>query len=353
MKPRESLGLQKGYHSPQLDVRVRLNTNESPFPPPKEFYSNFESKLKTLNLNRYPDRQYRLVRESLARAYESSPNRIFCGNGSNEVLLNLALSYGGAGRKAVVFEPTYSLHSHIAKTVGMDVLTLGRNENFCVTESLVEEAEEYQPDIVYLCSPNNPTGNLESSKSISRVLTMKDEPLVVLDEAYGDFAEQHETAGLKDYENLIRLRTFSKWFDLAGLRFGFCEGSEEVVAVMDEVTLPYHLDQIKQAAVLAALEAKELFDLQAQRVIDLRDELFNNLVEIGVTAHPSNANFILMEFENNDPKEIWEELIKESILVRDTSNWPRLRPSLRVTVGDAKENEMFVTALEKILKARD
>ncbi len=349
MKPRESLGLRKGYHSPQLDVKVRLNTNESPFLPPVEFYSTLEAKLKKLELNRYPDRGYHLVREALALAYDTVPERIFCGNGSNEVLLNLALSYGGTGRRAVVFEPTYSLHSHIAKTVGTEVLTLQRDEQFCVSASLVDHAESYAPDIVYLCSPNNPTGNLESAESIAKVLMMKTEPLVVLDEAYGDFAEDHLSSAIRRSENLVRLHTFSKWFNLAGLRFGFCEGSEEVVSVLDEVVLPYHIDELKQCAILTALELKDLFDLQGQKVKDLRCELYEGLLEVGVKAYSTDANFILMEFVDRDPKEIWTELVKQSILVRDTSNWPHLPPSLRVTVGTADENAAFLSALEKIL----
>ncbi len=350
MKPRDSLGLRRGYHSPQLDVKVRLNTNESPFLPPEEFAPTLESKLRKLKLNRYPDRGYRLVREALARAYDSVPERIFCGNGSNEVLLNIALSYGGSGRRAVVFEPTYSLHSHIAKTVGTEVLVLQRNNDFSVTTPSIEQAESYSPDIVYLCSPNNPTGNLESTESLAKVLTMNAEPLVVLDQAYGDFVQEHLTSENFESENLVRLRTFSKWFNLAGLRFGFCEGSEEVISVLDEVVLPYHIDEVKQSAILAALELKELFDNQAQKVIDLRNELYKHLLEIGVKAHPTNANFILMEFEGRDPKVIWADLVRESVLVRDTSNWPYLPPSLRVTVGTANENAAFLSALEKTLK---
>jgi histidinol-phosphate aminotransferase len=349
MKPRDSLGLREGYHSPQLDVEVRLNTNESPFPPPREFTSAFESYLRKLTLNRYPDRSYKEVRAAIAEVYDTEPERVFCGNGSNEVLLNIALAYGGPNRRAVVFEPTYSLHSHIASTVGTEVVTLGRDSSFQINDALVQQAEDISPEMVYLCSPNNPTGALEDADIVKKIFALSSDPLVMLDEAYADFLGQKANLG-SEPETLIRLRTFSKWFDLAGLRFGFCIASKEVVSVLDQVVLPYHLDQIKQVAVLAALRTRQHFEDKANAICKLRDDLYDSLVSLGVRAHPSNANFILVEFPEKDPKMIWRQLVERSILVRDTTSWPMLPPSLRITVGTALENERLLVALQEILR---
>lgn len=348
VRPREGLGLRGGYHSPQLDVEVRLNTNESPFPPPAEFLDRFEARVRKLALNRYPDRGYAAVREALAERLGVTPGQLFCANGSNEVLLTLALGFGGSGRRSLVFEPTYSLHHHIATLVGGEVVTRLRDDGYRIVLDDEIRSTLGEMDVVYLCSPNNPTGIVESASVIEEVVARAGN-LVVVDEAYSDFARSSRLPADALAANVVSVRTFSKWYSLAGLRFGFSVSSPEIVDVLDEVVLPYHFDQVKQAAVLAALELSDLFDERAAALANLRTALATELRALGVSVSDSETNFMLLSFPGRDPEVIWRALVDRSILLRNTAGWPHLPPSLRVTVGTKEENARLVEALAELL----
>ena len=190
VEPRDDLGALEGYHSPQLDVSVRLNTNESPYPPPTEFVDRWLAELRTAPLNRYPDRGAHDLRAALGRQLDQPPERLFCANGSNEVLQTLLLSYGGPGRRAAMFEPTYALHGHIARITGTEVVVGERRADFSIDVDAARAlVAEQQPTIVFVCSPNNPTGTVEDAGTVTALLEATD-GLVVVDEAYGEFAPQ-------------------------------------------------------------------------------------------------------------------------------------------------------------------
>lgn len=348
--PRAGLGLRGGYHSPQLDVDVRLNTNESPFRPSKEFYERFAARIRHLSLNRYPDRNYSLVREALGNHLGVSPEEIFVGNGSNEVLLNLALAYGGPDRKAVVFEPTYSLHSSIASKTGTQVESFMRNESYLIELDASNIAEVRTADLVFACSPNNPTGMLEPEDTLS-ILARESSGLVIRDEAYSDFLAKEQRTPRKLQEAVVSVRTLSKWYALAGLRAGYCRAHPSVISVLDEVVLPYHLDQVKQAGILTALEMQVEFDVLSASLVAEREYLVKELSSLGVVTLPSSANFLLMLLPGLDASRLWGALVARSVLIRDTSGWPGLESSLRVSVGTHAENTRFIEALAQVLES--
>ncbi|MCU1489993.1 MAG: hisC, partial [Acidimicrobiaceae bacterium] len=256
-----------GYHSPQLEVEVRLNTNEAPEPPPEAFLEALAAEVALSRLNRYPDRDARELREALAAHHGVRPSQVFCANGSNEVLQSLLLAYGGPGRSVAVFEPTYALHSHIARITGTGVVEGERGPDFLLDSAELDRVlavaaatdlegipgDVVNPVITFVCSPNNPTGRLEPIEIVNEVLA-KAPGLVVVDEAYGQFARRSALELLDARPRLVVVRTFSKTWSLAGLRLGYAVADEEVVASMERVALPYHLDSLKQIAGRLALE---------------------------------------------------------------------------------------------------
>ena len=348
IRPREGLGLRKGYHSPQLNVEVRLNTNESPFQLPSGFYRRLAEVTQTLALNRYPDRTYRKVKEVLAEECQVEPEMIFAANGSNEVIQSICLAYGGHGRKAMVIEPTYAMHSQIARHCGsgVDIFHREQPRNLGYAE-FERNLTTSNPDMVFLCSPNNPTGESLDQKIIDLAIS-NDDLTVVLDQAYVDFASTPWRYISAD--NVLQSRTFSKAYALAGLRFGYLIASSEVVEVLEEVVLPYHLDSIKQAAVLCATEfAGQVVEAHGE-IISQREKLIKELNALAVEAYPSEANFVLIDFRELDANSLWNRLVEKSILVRNCSGWPGLKNHLRITVGNADENQRFIEALSELLR---
>ncbi len=251
--PREDLGLREGYHSPQVEVPVRLNTNESPLPPPDEWLAALTEELGQIAFNRYPDRHATELRQALADFHRVRVGQVFCANGSNEVLQSLCLAYGGPGRSVAVFEPTYALHSHIAHLTGTSVFEGQRRPDFSPGSRRRARGHLGSgPTLTFLCSPNNPTGLAEDPSAVRAVL--EDAPgLVVVDEAYGQFADWSALSLVDDDTPLVVTRTFSKTWSMAAARLGYLVGPEEVVTALERVVLPYHLDAVKQAAGRLAL----------------------------------------------------------------------------------------------------
>ncbi|HEX9505260.1 MAG TPA: histidinol-phosphate transaminase [Acidimicrobiia bacterium] len=348
--PRDDLRALAGYHSPQLDVAVRLNTNESPYPPPDEFVARWVDELRATPLNRYPDREASALRESLGRHLGQPAARIFCANGSNEVLQTLLLTYGGSGRGAAVFEPTYALHSHIARVTGTTVVVGERRADFSIDPvgalALID-AEE--PSVVFVCSPNNPTGTVEARSTIEALLEATD-GLVVVDEAYGEFAPWSALELVHDDRPLVVVRTYSKVWSLAALRLGFAVAPPTVVEELQKVVLPYHLDAATQIAGRVALEfASEMVD-RVERLVAERERVGAALAGVeGITPYPSGANFLLLRVAG-DGHALWERLVARGVLVRDFSRWPRLESCLRVTIGSPDENDQFLAALRPSLQ---
>lgn len=349
-RPRAELGLSQGYHSPQLSVDVRLNTNESPFPPPEGWLEALFEEARRMDLNRYPDRQALALREALAEFHGVRPEQVFAANGSNEVLQCLLLAYGGPGAKAVMWEPTYALHSHIAHLTGTEVVAGQRGQGFSlVPGAAVEVLRREQPSVVFFCSPNNPTGTAEDPATVSAALSASG-GLVVVDEAYGQFSSWSALGMVGDDVPLVVVRTFSKTWSMAGLRLGYVVGPAEVVEVLERVALPYHLDSLKQAAGRLALSYAGEMESRVAAIVAERERLALQLRRMPVEIWPSQANFLLFRPLSREGREVWEELVRRSVLVRDTSSWPGLEGCLRVTVGSVSDDDRFLAALHEILQ---
>ena len=348
-EPREDLGVREGYHSTQVDVEVRLNTNESPFPPPPEWYAALGEAIEHTEFHRYPDRGATELRRRLAEVHGVRPDQVFCANGSNEVLQSICLAYGGAGRVAATFEPTYAMHASIAHLTGTAIVEAPRAEDYSLDLRVVADVlAGHRPHITFLCSPNNPTGMIDDPSTVRQVLEAAP-GLVVVDEAYGQFADWSAMELVDDETPLVVTRTFSKTWSLAGLRLGYVVGPAPVIAMLDRVALPYHLDVIKQQAGILALRYNDQMQERVSTLVRERQRLAAGLGRLPVTVWPSQANFILFRPDTRKGSEVWQELVDRSVLVRDTATWPGLGGCLRVTVGTPVENDRFLEALGEVL----
>jgi histidinol-phosphate aminotransferase len=347
---RPGLDLLPAYHSPQVDVDVRLNTNESPEPPPAAFMQDLAAGVRQLDLHRYPDREATGLRDAIARAHGVTRGHIWCGNGSNEVLQALLLAYGGQDRSAALFEPTYALHSHIARITSTSCVIGRRGPDFLIEEHELDRVLADAPAVVLLCSPNNPTGLVEPRATIERALDGS-AGIVVVDEAYGQFASSSaaELLGTAAGSRLAVVRTFSKTWALAGLRLGYVVASPDIVVSLARVSLPYHVDAVKQLAGTLAITYEDEMRARIGRVVAARGRLTGALGELPVDVWPSDANFVLFRPRGVDGHAVWEQLLAQSVLVRDISSWPGLEGCLRVTVGTEQECDRFLVALRSAL----
>ena len=352
---RDDLRSMEGYHSPQVNVEVRLNTNEAPFPPPDEFQKAFINEVTKVDWNRYPDRLAQSLREDLAALHQVQPEQVFVANGSNEVLQTICLTFGGHGRTALTFEPTYAMYGQIARTTQCRVAEVQRDEAFRVSLDVLERGIETEnPDLMFLCSPNNPTGTPESSAVIEAALALSS-AAVVVDEAYGQFADftALDMFGSHDAsESLIVTRTFSKTWSMAGVRLGYCIAPSWMLDEFQKVVLPYHLDSVKQIAGQVALRFQDQMEQRVTQIADERKRVSESLTLMELDVWPSQANFILFRTTPCDlsGNEVWKRLLDRSVLVRNCSTWPGLDDCLRVTLGTEQENTIFLEALKEVLQ---
>jgi histidinol-phosphate aminotransferase len=351
-EPRADLSALDGYHSPQVDVDVRLNTNESPYAPPKQFVDRWLGALEHVAWNRYPDRGATELRDALGRFLGQPPARLLCGNGSNEVLQTLLLTYGGAGRAALMFEPTYALHAQIARGTATGVIAGERGPDFSIdVAEAVALIERTRPAVVFVCSPNNPTGTVEPRAAVEALsdACAAIGAVLVVDEAYGEFARWSAMELVDDERPIAVVRTYSKVWSLAGVRLGFAVAPTWMIAELEKVLLPYNLSAPTQIAGTIALDFVDEMERRVATLVEERGRLFAALSAIdGVEVFPSGANFLLFRIDG-DAHDTWKRLLKHSVLVRDFSSWPRVDGCLRVTVGTPGENDAFLAALQEEL----
>lgn len=349
VRPRADVALMDGYHSPQVDVDVRLNTNESPLAPPGAFLDAVAAAVAEVDWNRYPDRAASALTARIAELHGVEAGQVFVANGSNEVLQTLTLTYGGPGRTVAVFEPTYALHSHIARITGASVAEGERGPDFALDlEEVGRVLADAAPDITYVCSPNNPTGVVEPPEVVDEVLALAP-GLVVVDEAYAQFAPWSALERVDEEVPLVVTRTFSKTWSMAAARLGYLIGPTWVVDELQKVVLPYHLDALKQVAGTVALDFVGAMEERVSHLVEERGRLEAALRDLPCEVWPSSANFILFRPTGREGGEVWQRLLDHSVLVRDCSSWPRLDGCLRVTVGTPEEDERFLTALREVL----
>jgi histidinol-phosphate aminotransferase len=355
---RPDLSLGEGYHSPQVDAAVRLNTNESPFPPPEKWTQDLLAALAEVSFHRYPDRPATELRAAIAALHGVTPEEVFCANGSNEVLQCLLLAYGGPGRRACLFEPTYALHAHISRLTGTGVIEGGRTEDFRIDpiEAVALLARE-QPDITFLCSPNNPTGRAEPRETVIAILDAAP-GLVIVDEAYGQFSSWSALelrgsmgpATQAAHPGLVVTRTFSKTWAMAGARLGYLIADPLVVQACEAVVLPYHLSIQTQLAGLLALHYTDEMEARVALIAEERGRVAAALGDLPVESWPSDANFILFRPLHMNADKLWAALLEHSVLIRNCAGWEGLPGCLRVTIGRPDENDRFLTALEECLR---
>lgn len=344
---RNSLKGRTPYGAPQLHVPIALNVNENSHRIPEEVAIDVVSRLAeaVLNINRYPDREFTGLREKLADylGFGLVPEQLWAANGSNEVIQQIFQAFGGPGRKALGFKPTYSMYSLIALGADTDYLEVDRAERYELTPDLIRAAiVEHQPDIVMLCSPNNPTGTPLSLSCIEAAYEATN-GIVVVDEAYAEFSHGQEESAISLLPGRPRLlvsRTMSKAFAFAGARLGYLTADPAVVDALRLVRLPYHLSAFTQAAAEAALDHSAAMlatvaDIQVQR-----DRLLVELAELGYDPYRSDSNFVLFAGVE-DPNAMFEALLARGILVRNVG----IPNTLRVTAGTEAETTAFLGAL--------
>jgi histidinol-phosphate aminotransferase len=347
---RDDLAGREPYGAPQLDVPVRLNTNENPYPPSPALVRAITDAVAAVagSLNRYPDRDVTGLRGDLAGylGHGLTGRHVWAANGSNEIIQQLLQAFGGPGRTALGFEPSYSMHPLIAQTTGTRWVAAPRDADFGLDPGRAAAVvRELRPDLVFLTSPNNPTGTALPLAVIEAVSAAAP-GMVVVDEAYAEFARDRRAAALgllPDRERLVVTRTMSKAFAMAGTRLGYLAGSPAVVDALALVRLPYHLSTVTQAVARAALaHADELLATVAVLRSE-RDELVGWLRGRGLAAADSDANFVLFG-EFGDRHAVWQGLLDRGVLIREVGppGW------LRVSIGRPAEMAAFRMALDEV-----
>ncbi|QWF78113.1 histidinol-phosphate transaminase [Amycolatopsis sp. CA-230715] len=350
---REDLRGRSPYGAPQLDVAVRLNTNENPYPPPVELVEDVQAAVRAAaeSLHRYPDRDAVELRRDLAD-YLTVATRVvldernlWAANGSNEILQQILQAFGGPGRSALGFEPSYSMHPIIAAGTRTDWVPTPRREDFSLdTEAAAAIVAQRQPDVVFVTSPNNPTGGSIPFDELSAVLEAAP-GIVVVDEAYAEFSSQPSAVSLLETfpRKLIVSRTMSKAFAFAGGRLGYLAAAPAIVDALQLVRLPYHLSSLTQAAARAALRHADATLASVAKLAAERDRVSESLLGLGFTPVPSDANFILFGRFADAPAS-WRSYVDLGVLIRDVG----IPGHLRVTVGTPEENDAFLEASKEI-----
>jgi histidinol-phosphate aminotransferase len=354
---REDLRGHVPYGAPQLDVRVRLNTNENSHPvPPVVADAIVEAvRAEAGHLNRYPDREATALRADLA-AYLSRTGRVpltrghvWAANGSNEVLMQLLQAFGGPGRTALGFSPSYSMHPILTRTSGTAWVDGRRGEDFGLDPWRVGgQVRDLGPDVVFLTSPNNPTGT-GLALDVVEAAYEATAGIVVVDEAYAEFARPGTPSALTllpGRPRLVVTRTMSKAFAFAGARVGYLAADPVLVDALRLVRLPYHLSSLTQAAARAALAHADVLLATVEETKAQRDRIVGALPGLGLTALPSDANFVLFG-GMEDAAATWKALLERGVLVRDVG----IPGHLRVTAGTSQETAAFLGALAEVLAA--
>ncbi|MFF0788494.1 histidinol-phosphate transaminase [Streptomyces spiralis] len=358
---RDELRGKSPYGAPQLDVPVRLNTNENPYPLPEPLVERITERVREAarGLNRYPDRDAVELRTELAKyltktgGHPVGVENVWAANGSNEVIQQLLQAFGGPGRTAIGFEPSYSMHALIARGTGTGWISGPRNEDFTIDLAAAEKAvAERKPDVVFITTPNNPTGNAvapETVLALYEAAQAAKPSMVIVDEAYIEFSHGASLLPLlRGRPHLVISRTMSKAFGAAGLRLGYLAAHPAVVDAVQLVRLPYHLSAITQVTALAALEHTDTLLKYVEQLKSERDRLVGELRAIGYDVTESDANFI--QFGRfADAHEAWRKILDRGVLVRDNGvpGW------LRVTAGTPAENDAFLDAVRDLKKEQE
>ena len=350
---RDSLRGRTPYGAPQLHVPIALNVNENTHEISEDILVDIIQRIAVSlrDINRYPDREFTALRELLATyvGHNLTAENIWAANGSNEILQQMFMAFGGPGRKALSFSPTYSMYSLIAQSTDTQYVEVPRLERYEIDVDLVTRAiAEHKPDIVIVCSPNNPTGTPVELEVIEAAYAATDGILVV-DEAYSEFSlnENSSLSLLKGRPRLVVSKTMSKAFAFAGARLGYLAADAAVCDAMRLVRLPYHLSALTQAAAEAALTHSTQMLATVADIRDQRDRFYVAMQDLGLDPYRSDANFVLVGGVAN-PTKTWQDLLDRGILVRDIG----IPNTLRITAGTESETTAVIEALTELLGAK-
>jgi len=337
------------YEAKEIPCLVKLDANESPY--------GFKKSLKAavpVETNRYPDPEAKALKKVISKYVGVKPDCILQGNGSDELIYYLITTFGGPVLYPV---PTFSMYGIITQALGEKQIEIPLDKEFDLNMKSISGAiRREKPKLIFLSSPNNPTGNCFSSDRIleiidltSSLVTRHSSPsLVVVDEAYQPFSSRKGFLPLlKDYKNLLIMRTLSK-IGLAGLRVGFLIADREIIGEVNKVRLPFNLNSLSQAIAIEALKDKKILQAHIHTIVSEREKLFNEMEKIsGIKPYPSEANFIL--FKVNDPDRVYKSLLRKGVLVRNMKGV--VDGCLRVTIGTPEENKIFLNILKKGIKS--
>ncbi len=318
---------------------VFLDANENPY-----------GSITDQDFNRYPDPYQSELKEKIAAIKDVKPSQIFLGNGSDEAIDLLFRAFCNPGvDNVILLPPTYGMYEVSASINDVAVKKVPLTADFQLQTDLIFEAINDKTKIIFVCSPNNPSGN-KVKRSDVLLLLKHFKGLVVVDEAYIDFNDEPSfTNHLKDFPNLLVMQTFSKAWGLASLRLGMAFASEELIKILNRIKPPYNISGLTQETVLAAIDKQEKVESMIQKILDERDFLEKHLLEIDAVQkiHPSQANFLLVKVPAAN--QVYEQLIENKIIVRNRAKVQLCENCLRISVGTRDENKAFIKALKAIL----
>ncbi len=337
------------YSVPDIDCRIKLDGNESPFGLPEQVQVKVDDALKKLSINRYPDPEAKKLIELISKVSEFPEEGILLGNGSDELIGMLITTLTSGTGKILCPAPTFSMYKLTGLAMGGQVIEVPLDENFDIDlDSTLSIIEENDPDLIFLASPNNPTGNMYNAGKIAEIISVA-KGIVVVDEAYSDFSGYTFLPLIKECENLIILRTLSK-VGFAGLRLGMLFARENLVAEINKVRYPYNINSLSQCVAEVVLDNHEFVVENIQLIIRERARVFNVMSSLDrIAVYPSDANFIFFKAENADS--LFSQLVQKDILIRNFNKPGRLENCMRVTIGTPEENDAFLAALTEILSS--
>jgi histidinol-phosphate aminotransferase len=349
---KESVRALKPYTLSPYRASVKLNQNENPWDAPAKIKQETLKRMKERLWSRYPDFTPQRLHERLAEFSGWQPDGIIAGNGSNELIQVCLMVIIGEGKRVLITEPTFALYRQITTVLGGEVVSvpLRADLQFDIA-ALLEVIEKRQPDVTIICSPNNPTGCVINDDDLVRLLKAA-RGLIVVDEAYHDFADHTAVPLLGDHENLIVLRTFSKAMAMAALRVGYLLAAPQLVQEIAKALLPYNLNAFSQTAAEVSIELFEgKLKPLVQAICAERDRLYAGLASIsGLEPLRSHGNFMVVR-SSLEPRRVFAELLQRDILIRDVSGYPMLRDYFRVSVGTPEENDLLLQGLREVLKS--
>ncbi len=338
------------YEIVSAEGLAKLDAMENPY----EFLANisFEkfSDKKVVSLNRYPNSYCNNTKDIIKKSFSLNSNiDLAFGNGSDELIQMICLAFLKEGNKVLAPTPSFSMYERITKIVGLEFISVPLANDFNLnTEDIKKAIERSDPAIIFLAYPNNPTGNVWDEECIVEIIKSTNS-LVVIDEAYFPFSKKTLVNLIDKYENIIILRTFSK-IGLAGVRFGYAIGNEELISIINRMRLPFNINSMSQNVINVVLKNLEKFNFYVEEIIQARKELFSRMLSMkGIEAYESHGNFILFRLLDKDPGEVFNSLCELGVLVKDVSDESGLKNCLRVTVGNESENSIFISSLESIL----